>query len=536
MDSKITALYCRLSRDDALHGESNSISNQRELLTRYARENGLRNTRFFIDDGFSGTTFDRPGWQELIVLVDEGKIDTVVVKDMSRMGRDYLRVGLYMEQFTEQGVRLIAVSDGVDTSRGIDDFTPFRNIMSEWYARDISKKIKASMRTKALQGKHLTGYPVYGYKIDPKDKYHWIIDEEAAAVVREIFKLCMDGFGPNQIETMLNQRGVDSPAVHQRQNGIPTKASSGYWGTGMVAKILSRQEYIGDTISGKTYKKSYKSKRTYKSPKENWIITKGTHDPIIDENTFWVVQKLREKSKKKPTAMGDMGALNGLLYCYDCGKRMRIQRDTKTKFQYYICSTYASSRTGMRECTTHSTPRHMIEPVILEAIRDITTFARKREDEFVALVNKTFEKTSEKELCCAKSELEKAKRRAVKLDLIIKKIYEDNATGRLTNERFDKMYTDYEAEQEGLNKRIKALAMQIDAEQEKRMNTVSFLELVKKYTDISEITAKIVRVFISKIVCHQANGKMGKNRRQEIDIYWNFIGLVKPETTDDKTA
>lgn len=195
MDSKVTALYCRLSRDDALHGESNSISNQRELLTRYARENGLRNTRFFIGDGFSGTTFDRPGWQELIVLVDEGNVANVVVKDMSRMGRDYLRVGLYMEQFTEQGVRLIAVSDGVDTSKGVDDFTPFRNIMSEWYARDISKKIKASMRTKALQGKHLTGYPVYGYKIGPKDKYYWIIDKEAAAVVREIFKLCMEGFG-----------------------------------------------------------------------------------------------------------------------------------------------------------------------------------------------------------------------------------------------------------------------------------------------------------------------------------------------------
>lgn len=234
--------------------------------------------------------------------------------------------------------------------------------------------------------------------------------------------------------------------------------------------------------------------------------------------------------------MGDMGALNGLLYCYDCGRRMRIQRDCKTKFQYYICSTYASSRTGMRECTIHSTPRHMIEPVILEAIRDITTFAREREDEFVDLVNKTFKNTSETELRFAKSELEKAKSRAVKLDLIIKKIYEDNATGRLTNERFDKMYTDYEAEQEALNRRIKALAMQIDAEQEQRMNTASFLELVKKYTDISEITAEIVRVFISKIVCHQANGKGGKNHHQEIDIYWNFIGLVKPETTDDKAA
>lgn len=331
MESKITALYCRLSRDDALQGEY-SISNQRELLTRYARDNGMRNTRYFVDDGFSGTNFNRPGWQELMFEVDEGNVAAVIVKDLSRMGRDYLRVGLYMEQFTEQGVRLIAVSDGVDTSKGVDDFTPFRNIMSEWYARDISKKIKASMRTKALSGKHLTGYPVYGYKIDPEDKYHWIVDEEAAEVVREIYRLCMDGFGPNQIETILNERGIDSPAVHQTKNGIATRATTGFWGTGMVSKILAREEYLGHTVSGRTYKKSYKGKRTYANDRENWIITEGTHEAIIDEHAFNTVQRLREKSKKKVTAMGDMGVLNGLLYCFDCGRRFRIQRDMKTKF------------------------------------------------------------------------------------------------------------------------------------------------------------------------------------------------------------
>lgn len=526
MESKITALYCRLSRDDALQGESNSISNQREFLTRHARELGLRNTRFFIDDGFSGVTFDRPGWQELMVEVDEGNVAAVLLKDMSRMGRDYLRVGLYMEQFTELGIRLIAISDGVDTAKGVDDFTPFRNIMSEWYARDISKKIKASMRTKALSGKHLTSYPVYGYKLDPENKYHWIIDDEAAEVVREIYKLCMEGFGPNQIETILNNRGVDSPAIHQRKNGINTRASTGFWGTGMVAKILGRMEYIGHTVSGRTYKKSFKAKRTHKAEEENWIITENTHDAIVDKQTWERVQKLREKTKRKSTAMGDMGALNGLLFCADCERRLRIQRDNKGKFQYYVCSTYQKSRTGHRECSLHCTPCHLIEPLILSELQRITAFAREHETEFVELVEKTYERTSEQELRSAKSELAKAEQRVLELDHIIKKIYEDNATGRLTNERFDKMYADYEAEQSGLKADINRLKALIEAERDKQKNIDLFLEMVKKYTDVSELTAEIVRIFIDRIVCHQPNGKWGKNRRQKLDIYYNFIGLL----------
>lgn len=494
---------------------------------RYASDNGLRNTRFFIDDGYSGTSFDRPGWQELMREVDEGNVSAVIIKDMSRMGRDYLRVGLYMEQFTEQGIRLIAVNDGVDSSKGVDDFTPFRNIMAEWYARDISKKIKASMHTKALAGKHLTGFPVYGYKQDPEDKTHWIIDEEAAKVVREIYKLCMEGFGPCQIENTLNERGIESPSVHQKKNGINNKGKETYWGKGMVAKILSRMDYLGHTVSGRTYKKSYKAKRTYENERDKWIITENTHEAIIDQKTWDRVQKLREATKRKSTAMGEMGALNGLLCCADCGRRLRIQRDTKTKFQYYVCSTYMSSRTGHRECTTHNTPRHFIEPLILGEIRRITEFARERESEFVALVEKTYAHTSERELRSAKSQLAKAKLRNTELDMIIKRIYEDNATGRLTNERFDKMYADYEAEQSSLKATISVLTEQIEAEQENNRNIDHFLGLVKKYTDVSELTAEIVRIFIDRIVCHQANGKWGKNRRQQIDIYYNFIGLIE---------
>ena len=527
MEARIAALYCRLSRDDAMQGESNSISNQRLLLSRCAHEYGFRNTRYFIDDGYSGTSFDRPGWQDLMREVDDGNVSAVIIKDMSRMGRDYLRVGLYMEQFTDQGIRLIAVNDGVDTISGTDDFTPFRNIMSEWYARDISKKIKASMRTKALSGKHLTGFPVYGYRQDPEDKTRWIVDEAAAEVVREIYNLCMKGFGPNHIETILNERGVDSPAVHQRKNGINTRASYGYWGTGMVAKILSRMDYLGHTVSGRTYKKSYKSKRTHQNERDKWIITENTHEAIIDQKTWDRVQKLRADTKKKSTAMGEMGVLNGLLYCADCGQRLRIQRDVKNKYQYYMCKTYMSSRTGHRECSLHCTPRHLIEPLVLDEIRRVTECAREREAEFVGLVEKTYKRTSEQELRTAKTELAKSKQRSSELDHIIKKIYEDNATGRLTNERFDKLYADYESEQSGLQANIIRLTELIETEQENSRDIDRFLELVKEYTDISNLTGEIVRVFIDRIVCHQPNGKWGKNRRQQIDIYWNYIGLIE---------
>jgi len=534
MEKKTAALYCRLSRDDDIRqGESNSISNQRELLSRCAKDNGYMNTRFFIDDGYSGTTFDRPGWRQLMAEVDDGSIEAVLVKDMSRVGRDYLRVGLYMEQFADQNIRLIAVNDGVDTSKGTDDFTPFRNIMSEWYARDISKKIKASMRTKALQGKHLTAYPVYGYKQNPEDKTHWILDDEAAEVVREIYSLCMQGYGPSQIETILNNRGVDSPSVHQKKNGINNRGKNTFWGAGMVAKILSRMDYLGHTVSGRTYKKSYKAKRTHQNDRDEWIITENTHQPIIDKEIWERVQKLREATKKKSTAMGEMGALNGLLYCADCGRRLRIQRDIKTKFQYYICPTYAASRTGHRECSVHSTPRHFIEPLILSEIQSMTAFVRKNEAEFITLVEKTHEKIAAKELRSAASELKKAKTRISELDSIIKKLYEDNVAGRLSDDRFDKMYSDYESEQTALQERAAELEILISAEKEKDQNARRFLELVKKYTDISELTPEIVRIFIDRIVCHQANGRLGKNRRQQIDIFWNVIGLIEEPGQSD---
>ncbi len=358
--SKFAALYCRLSRDDALQGESNSISNQREMLVRYAKDNGYPNTRFFVDDGYSGTTFNRPGWQELMEEVDNGNVCAVIVKDMSRMGRDYLRVGLYMEQFADQDIRLIAISDAVDTGKGVDDFTPFRNIMSEWYARDISKKIKAAKHTKALAGKHLTGYAVYGYKLDPNDKEKWIVDEPAAEIVKEIFQLCMSGFGPGRIAAMLEERGVPNPAAQQKANGITPRSGLNHrWHDSTVARILERLEYLGHTVAEKTYKKNYKTNNSTFNPTEKWIITENTHEPLIDLETWERVQKIRE-GRRRPTKMGDCGPLNGLMYCSDCNSKLRIRRATgrPNNLEYYVCSRYYIVRD--KTCTAHTVNRFIL--------------------------------------------------------------------------------------------------------------------------------------------------------------------------------
>ena len=341
------------------------------------------------------------------------------------------------------------------------------------------------MLTKALSGKHLTGIPLYGYKSDPENKGYWLVDEEAAEVVREIFKLCIEGYGVNQIETILNERGIDSPAVYKSKRGIKTRAKITFWGCGTVADILSRAEYIGHTVNCRYDKKSYKGKRSERTDSENWIIIENTHEAIIDKQTFNIVQKLRESTKRKYTAMGEMGVLNGMLYCVDCKRRMRIRRKTTSDTQSYVCGTYMSSlhHYDDKKCTLHSTPRDIIKPLILSEIRRVSEFAREREDEFIALVEGVNERATDTELRTAKKELTKAEQRYSELDNIIIKIYEDNASGRLTNERFDKMYLNYETEQSALKEEIERLKSQITIEQETRRNVDSFLEIVKRYAN-----------------------------------------------------
>jgi DNA invertase Pin-like site-specific DNA recombinase len=508
-----------------MQGESNSIVHQREMLSRYAKENGYTDTRFFVDDGFSGTTFSRPGWQELMVEVDAGNVCAVIIKDMSRMGRDYLRVGLFMERFASEGIRLIAINDGVDTSKGVDDFTPFRNIISEWYARDISKKIKTVMHTKALKGEHLSGVPLYGYAKSSVKKGVWIVDEEAAEVVREIYQLCMNGYGPTQIAKILNARKIDSVSIHQRKIGLNAASNNIYWQTATVKNILGNMQYLGHTVSCKTHKESYRSKHTSSRPKEDWIIIENTHPAIVDTDTWERVQKLRKNTRKRPSTIGEMGALNGMLFCADCNKHLRIHRSQKSS-QTYICPTYQDTALyGEARCTLHSTPRSFIEELVLSEIQRVTAFARERETEFIALVEKTHARIADNELRSNKQELAKAHQRINELDHIIQRIYEDNVSGRLSDERFNTMLNNFESEQAALKIRADELTAIQDAVNEGNSNVTRFLKLVKKYTDVSELTPEIVRVFIERVVAHQGTGRRW-HRQQEIDIYYNFIGLI----------
>ena len=527
MNDKIDAIYCRLSRDDAQNGESNSISNQRELLLRYAKENGYTNPCVFIDDGYSGTTFERPGWQSMMLQVDDGNVRSILVKDMSRLGRDYLRVGLYMEQFTDQDIRLVAVNDNVDTSKGVDDLTPFRNIMAEWYARDISKKIRASLHSKALSGKHITSYPAYGYKKDPEDRDHWIVDEEAAAVVREIFSLCMQGFGPAQIETILNKRGIDSPSAHKNKNGIQCHGAQAFWGGGMIRKILARMDYMGHTVSGRYHTKSYKGGHSQETDPDKWIITENTHEAIIDKDTWERVQKLRESTKRKKPKVGEMGPLTGILYCSDCGRRLRISRGRNDPYQHYYCQTYLNSPVGRKGCATHSIRRNYIEALILHDIQQVLSYVREHEDEFITAVEKMHERVADTKLRSAKLEYDKAIRRLNEVEVIIKKLYEDNAIGRISNERFDTFLADYEKEQSQLKLHITEFNVIINSENEKSDNVSRFLRFIRKYTEVSELTSEIVREFIDKVVVYHHNGRWGKKREQQVDIYYNFIGMIK---------
>lgn len=393
---KSTALYCRLSRDDELAGDSNSIVNQKAILKKFADDNGFRNTSYFVDDGFSGTTFERPDFQRMVAEMDEGHIGTIIVKDMSRLGRDYLKVGYYTEvAFPNADVRFIAINNGVDSANQQDsDFTPFLNIINEWYAKDTSKKIRAVFKSKGQSGKPLCTNPPYGYVKSAEDKLKWVVDEEAAEVVKDIFKMCMTGLGPTQIARKLEQRCVEVPTVHLNRMGINTPArqpENPYaWQSRTVADILAKMEYLGHTVNFKTYKKSYKSKVKVWNNPEDWEIFENTHEAIIDEATWDIVQKIRE-GKRRPSRMGEMGILSGMMYCADCGAKLyqvRANGWTHDK-EYFVCATYRKKK-GL--CSSHQIRNVVIEELVLDDLRTVISFAKEHEREFIELVKKDSEK------------------------------------------------------------------------------------------------------------------------------------------------
>ena len=543
-NDKLTALYCRLSRDDESQGDSNSIKNQKTILQKYADDNGFSNTEFFVDDGYSGTNFDRPDWQRLLSQVEEGNIGTVIVKDMSRLGRDYLKVGYYTEVlFPGSDIRFIAINNNVDSANQQDsDFTPFLNIINEWYAKDTSKKIRSVFKSKGQSGKPLCTNPPYGYIKDPENRTHWIVDEKAAKVVKQAFHLCMQGYGPTQIAKEFSKRKIMNPTAHAKANGVNIPDNRGHdddyiWRGSTIVHMLSRQEYLGHTVNFKTYRKSYKQKKQMKNDPSEWMIFKNTHEAIIEESVFEVVQRIRD-GRRRLTPMGEMPILSGMMFCADCGNKLYQVRGRgwEHEKEYFVCATYRKIKGG---CSSHQIRNVVVEELLLDGIRKVTAFARNYEQEFVELVTKKTRTELDKSLRDCKRELEQSQARIKKLDEIIQKLYEDNIEGKISDERFAKMSANYEAEQHTLENRVAELQTIMTEEKESALNVDHFLSLVRKYTDIKELTAEIIREFVEKIYVYKAERIDGK-RVQRIKIVWNCIGAFEPpastSTKNEKSA
>ena len=538
---KITALYCRLSRDDDLQGESNSIVNQKAILKKFADDQGFANTMYFVDDGYSGTNFNRPDWQRLNGMIDEGRIGTIIVKDMSRLGRGYLQVGMYTEiVFPNNDIRFIAINNGVDSINGTEnDMTPFINIFNEFYAKDTSRKIKAVFNAKGNSGKPLTTNPPYGYLKDPEDKNHWLIDEEAAPVVRDIFKMCVAGKGPSQIAKELRRRGIPTPAEHYQALGISTPAKlpdqPGFWQQRTIADMLMKPEYLGHTVNFRTHKKSFKCKKTVWNDPSEWQIFENTHEAIIDQETFDIVQRIRD-GRRRLTPMGEMPILSGMLFCADCGAKLyQVRaRGWTHEQEHFVCATYRKIKGG---CTSHQIHNVQVEEILLRELRRITAYAREHEDDFVQLVTRQSEKELNRQLRDSNRELAQAEARIQKLDVIMQRLYEDNVDGKISDERFSRMAKTYEDEQRQLESRKAELDDFIATAKEQRLNVDSFLDMIRKYTDITELTAEIIRSFVEKIEVMKPEKVPGtRTKKQTIVIHWNCIGVVEIPDTKEKTT
>lgn len=527
---KITALYERLSRDDELQGESNSITNQKHFLEDYARKNGFVNIRHFTDDGVSGTTFDREGFQSMIAEVEAGNVAVIIVKDMSRFGRDYLKVGFYTEvMFKEKGVRFIAINNGIDSSNQQDsDFTPFLNIMNEWYARDSSRKIQAIFKARMQEGKRVSPSVPYGYRRDPDDKQHLIIDPEPAAVVRRIFKLVLEGNGVNRIADILYADKILIPSAYAEKYYPENQHSKSFhdpirWTNQTIIHILEKREYMGHTVLGKTISESYKTKKRRKATEDELMIFENTHEAIIDEETWNNVQRLIE-TKRRPKKNGAPPCrLSGLLYCADCGSKLSHRYNSRNKYDAdnsYGCSSY---RQYTRNCTMHYIRVSVVENLILETIREVSAYALSNEKEFVKKVREASDVQQEATMKEYRRRLGKAKRRHEELDDLVKKLYESFATGKIPEKHFDRLLSGYDNEQTTLETEMQELQTGLDRYGADSVRADRFLELVKRYTDFSELTTPMLNEFIEKVVVHEADKSTG-DRVQKVDIYLNFIG------------
>ncbi len=528
----ITALYPRLSHEDTLQGESNSISNQKRILEAYAKQNGFSNLKWYTDDGFSGANFQRPGFQSMLADIEAGLVGTVIVKDMSRLGRNYLQVGMYTEMiFPQNGVRFIAINDGVDSAQGDNDFAPLRNIFNEWLVRDTSKKIRAVKRSKGMSGKPVTSKPVYGYLMDEDENF--IIDEEAAPVVKQIYSLCLAGNGPTKIARMLAEQEIPTPGtLEYRRTGSTRRYHPGYeckWATNTVAHILENREYTGCLVNFKTEKVSYKVKHSVENPVEKQAVFENHHEPIIDHDTWERVQELR-KQRKRPNRYDEVGLFSGILFCADCGSVMYQQRyqTDKRRQDCYICGSY-KKRTA--DCTAHFIRTDLLTAGVTENLRKVTSYAAKHEARFMKLLTEQTEDGSKRRNTAKKKELEAAEKRIAELSAIFKRLYEDSVTGRISDERFTELSADYEAEQKELKEKAAALQSELSKTLEATANAEKFMKVVRKYTSFEELTPTLLREFVEKIVIHESEAldgkRRGKLRRQEIEIYYSFVGKVE---------
>ena len=526
-------LYERLSRDDNLEGESYSIGNQKKLLAKVAKEKGYTNLVHFLDDGISGVTMDRPGFVEMICQLEQGKAAAVFVKDLSRLGRNYIEVGRLTEEFfPDHDIRLVAVSDNVDTAEGENELAPIRNLFNEWYARDISKKRRISNKIKGNAGEPM-GQPPYGYIKDPNDPKHWIVDDEAAQVVRRVYSMTLEGFGTEQIAAQLEKDDVLTPRAYWLTKGIkrpgkgkqqpPTK-----WNSSTITKILSLQEYCGDILNFKTYSKSYKNKKRIDNDRENWVVFQDVHEAIIERAVYEQVQQKRGKIRKRRTNNGEHNMFSGLLVCADCGSNLHFHfNQGNPEIKYFNCSNYKGNR---GTCTsTHYVRVDFLEEVVLGEIRRLTKFASLYEDEFVKAVIGHSQQAEQTDRKLKEKELRTLLARDEELDGLFERIYEDNVSGKLSDDRFAKMSRRYEDEQKELAEKIKKLRSEIEKQSSRSMTTDMFIGLVRKYTRARKLTPRMLNELVEKIEVFNAE-KIDGVWEQRLRIHYNCVGTIEIPT------
>lgn len=527
--NQYVALYERLSHDDEQRGESNSISHQKEILEEYAVMHGITKYRHFTDDGISGTRFDRPGFVSMMEEVNAGHISMVIAKDMSRYGRDHLKVGQLLELLRQKGVKLVAINDGVDTSKGDDDFVPFRNIMNEWYAKDTSRKIKSVFQAKGRAGKHVASSPPYGYLKSKDDPNQWIVDREAAEVVRKIYKLTCEGLGPYQICRILREEKIPIPAEHMNRLGVGNCRGRTFkdpyaWGSSTVVGILTRREYLGHTVNFKT-KKHFKDSHSYYVDEDLWVVFENTQEPIIDQETFDLVQKIRSNIKRWPNGWGPIHPLTGLVFCSDCGGKLYCHRIDNGKIKgKFSCGNYP-----LKKCdSAHRIDADDLVEIVKRALKSVREYIQLDKDQFVADIEELLESRRTLDIKAQKKRLAECRQRMEELEVLLCKIYEDNALGKLPDKRFEMLSNQYDRESASLDQEIRILAESIDSYVSGSGSAKKFIALIDKYHDFDDLTAAIANELIDKIVVFNRDRKGSIQTTQRVDIYFSFIGRFEP--------